>query len=142
MKNGYTVVELIVYLALVSVFLSLMIPSFWRINEELMFKADMENVQHMIRYARQVSLMKKMKSAIFLSGRKIYVTLNGKKVKERSLSVSSIKGKREFAFSKGIPYKSGKFFLSFKKEKFLFTLQPVTGTLKVDRGEGSGITIW
>lgn len=132
MRKGYTIVELTIYLAVTIIFLSFLIPSVWNLSDELMFRTDVQDAEEMIIYARQISLMKNVMSAVLFKDDSIYVIVEGKAIKERHIKVSKVGGKREFGFSNGIPYESGKVFLHFKEKKALLTLQPITGVLKTD----------
>jgi hypothetical protein len=131
MRKGYSFAELIVYLALLSVFFSILVPALWNFAPDLMFKSDVQDAEHLIKYARQISLLENNKSVFSFEDNKMYVKIGNKIVKERKVRISNVFGKKTFAFSRGIPYESGKIFLSFKDEKACLTLQPVTGTLKI-----------
>ncbi|WP_036222913.1 pilus assembly FimT family protein [Mesoaciditoga lauensis] len=132
MKKGYTIVELTIYLVVTSIFLSFLIPSVWDLSDELMFRADVQDAEEMIIYARQISLIKNVMSTVLFKSDNIYVMIEGKTIKERHIKVSKVGGRKEFGFLSGIPYESGKIFLHFKEKKALLTLQPITGVLKID----------
>ncbi len=129
MRKGYSLVELTVYIALIVMFFSLMVPSVEEMRRQLIFSADTESVEHLIRYAREISMIKKMRSVISINDGKICVFANGKKIKSRKLTCKA-EGKRIFAFSNGIPYLSGKLFLELANKKISITVYPVTGMIK------------
>ncbi len=139
MKSGYSLTELMVYIVLLAIFFSILTIVLWKFSEKMMFMLDVKNVEHLIKYARQISLLKKVKSVFYLRNGEMYVKVGSRILKRRKVEVAKFKSK-VFAFSNGIPVSpsgsskqggGGEFFLSIKDEKVRVSIQPVTGFLKI-----------
>ncbi len=131
MKRGYSLAEMMVYLALIATFLSFLVPSMEGTKRRLTFLTDIESVEHFIRYARQISAMKMCKSAVIVKKGEVVLYVGGKLTKRRRI-FCRVDGNRAFAFSKGIPYVSGKMRLTFDKKIISLTVLPITGMIKAE----------
>ncbi len=136
MKTGHTLFELLIYIVIVSLILSLIFPRFNTMVKLVLLYEDVKATKSMIRYARIFSYLKSCKVCVFLTNEHVVVKFGKKTLKKYDLKITKIKGDKCFAFSKGIPYISGKTEFSVGDSfPVVLTVTPVVGRINVKKRE-------
>ncbi len=135
MKAGHTLIELLVYIAIVSLILSFVFPIFNTMTERTLLYEDVKTMKSMIRYARIVSYFKNCRVDVFLATKLVRVMLGKRTLKAYKLNVD-VRGDTHFAFSNGVPYISGETKFSIEGSlPVILTVTPVIGKVNVRKLE-------
>ena len=114
--------------------LSLIFPLFNTMIKKALLYEDVESIKSMIRYARIFSYLRDCKIHVSLTSGCALVMLDKKAIKEYDLKIANIIGNRHFAFSKGVPYLSGKVEFSVEGlSPVILTVTPVIGKVNVKK---------
>ncbi len=136
MKTGHTLFELLIYIVIVSLILSLTFPSFNTMIKQVLLYEDVKTTKSMMRYARIFSYLKSCKVRVFLTSEHVVIMLGKKTLKKYDLKITKIKGDKCFAFSRGVPYISGKTEFSVGDSfPVILTVTPVVGRVNVKKRE-------
>ena len=131
-KSGSTLIELLIYMVVVLLFFSIILPNSRKWMERGISISEVNRVKNSIRYARFLSFLKDGKVEVRIFPKDVKIVSNREIIKESSLNFVRIVGNRYLAFSKGVPYISGtlRFFLgtSFVAE---IRVTPVVGKINL-----------
>ena len=136
MRVGHMLFELLIYIVIVSITLSLIFPLFNTMIKKALLYEDVKSTKSMIRYARIFSYLRSCKAHVSLTSKRVVVMLNKKAIREYDLKIANVRGNRHFAFSKGVPYISGKIKFSVGGlSPVILTVTPVIGKVNVKKWE-------
>lgn len=136
MRSGHTLFELLIYVVIISITLSLIFPFFDTMNKKALLYEDVKSTKSMIRYARIFSYLRKYKVDVFLISKRVMIMVGRKTLKSYELKIVSVRGNTHFAFSKGVPYISGKVEFSVDGlSPVILSVTPVIGKVNVKKRE-------
>lgn len=138
MKNGWGMMGLIFLIFFLSIIFSIIFPISKQWIDKMIVNSEIKEITSSIRYAKYLSYAFKDKVIIDFSKGIRIKTPNETKEKGK-LSLINVKffdtkDHDYFAFSRGIPYESGKMIVYFRGTKIAtITLMPITGLIKVEQ---------
>ncbi len=107
MEEGSTFVELLVYLTIVFLILSFILPNSKVWIERVGSIAEINKIRSSIRYARLLSTLRNNRVDVRISKRSVEVVSDKNIVRTSSIDFVRIEGNKYLAFSNGVPYISG-----------------------------------
>lgn len=129
MKNGATLVELMVFIGIVAILLSLAVPVFSDWCYKISVYAEVFKIRSRIRYAKTLSGMNGEHVEVSVS-KEVRILSSKREVYRENLNFVTVSGKNTFAFSDGVPYISGTMRLFSKESLFAtITVTPVVGRI-------------
>lgn len=144
MNSGYTFVELLIFIVLLSFLFLIIFPLSKNWMDKIMAKSEVEKITSSIRYAKFLSAKLKSKVTVRISQNIKIITQNSV-IEKGKLNLVVPKTELiyknsnvDFAFSNGIPYYpdlTGKIKIYFRNSQIATViLRPVTGILVVEWG--------
>ncbi len=133
MRAGHTLLELLIYIAIVSISLSLIFPNFNTTIRQALLYEDVKSIKSVIRYARVFSYLKNCEVQVHFTSKRVTVnTLDNGVLKSYDLKIAKIRGDKLFAFSKGTPYIAGSIEFNVRNSvPVILTVTPVVGKINV-----------
>ncbi len=132
MKSGWNFVELLVLMAFLAIFLSIVFPISKRWIDGMIVHSEIQKIVAFVRYTKYLS--HNLKDKVTVNFSKDIKILNSNVSEEKGhLSFVNVAGCQSFAFSDGVPYVSGTMKVYFRGSKIAtITVMPVTGLIKVE----------
>lgn len=131
-KKGYTLLELLVVIALFSLVLSIALPK-GNLYAAYLEKTELKELKSDLLYSRNKAIVDNRVYIVYFSSKDCYqIKLNNQVIKRKELKTLNVSGLKEIRFTAaGVPTQAGSLNVSGKRKNYKITISPITGGIRI-----------
>lgn len=132
-KKGYTLLELLVVIALFSLVLSIALPR-GNLYAAYLEKTELRELKSDLLYCRNKAIVENRIYVVYFSRNDCYqIRLNSQVIKRKELKTLNVSGLKEIRYTAtGVPTQAGSLDVSGKRKNYTITISPITGGIRIN----------